>query len=495
MNRRRFLRRAGAIAAALALPSPLRGDPYRPWRPESAGAAPVRIRGRVVAEGRGVARAAISDGIEVVSTAADGTFELVGDGAQPFVMLSPPAGYEIPVQPAGTFRLFEPIRPDPNGEMAVQFGLAPLRRSDERHAFLVLADTQTQDPGEMARLHAETVPDVQAMIRTLSDQPLFGVADGDIMYDDLSLYGEYERAVRRMGIPFAQVVGNHDLDLKSVSDEASITTFQQHFGPAYYSFNRGRVHYVVLDDVFFYSGGYLGYLTDRQLRWLERDLALVEPGAPVVVFLHIPLHSQLYVRHDRPRPEISNTLTNREALLRLLDRFPARVISGHTHEMEHRQEGRVLEHTLGTVCGAWWTGDICYDGTPNGYAVFQVDGESFRWRYQSTGQPAGHQIRLYPPGADPAFPASVVANIWSWDPEWTVTYSVNGQPRGTMTRRRGLDPWSVALHAGEEKPARRTWIDPVRTDHLFYAEVPAGANVGVEAKDRWGETFHSTIQL
>lgn len=434
-------------------------------------------------------RAGITDGIQVVSTGPDGSFELVSDGGRPFVSLSPPAGFELPVQQTGTFRLFQPIRAGANGEAAVRFELTPLRGPDDRHAFLLLADPQTQDREEMALFHAQTVPDVRETIRALGDTPLFGVADGDIMYDDLTMYPDYERAVRELGIPFAQVVGNHDLDLETDRDEASTATFQRHFGPTYYSFNRGRVHYVVLDDVFYYGGGYLGYVADEQLRWLAADLALVERGAPVVVFLHIPLQSQMFARAGRERPEISNTVTNREALVRLLEPFRARAISGHTHESDHRTEGAVVEHNVGTVCGAWWTGDVCYDGTPNGYALFTVEGESFRWRYQATGQPADHQIRVYPRGADPRAPDEIVANVWAWDPSWTVTYIVNGEPKGSMSRRRGYDPGSVLLHEGPDKPAKRAWVNPVVTDHLFYAPVPLGAQVIVEARDAWGNTY------
>ena len=115
MNRRDFLAHSAAIAAAVALPGPLRGDPYRPWRRISQARNPVRIRGRVVANGRGVARAGVSDGVQVVSTGSDGSFELVADAARPFVQLSPPAGFEIPTQPSGTFRLFQPIQPDSRG--------------------------------------------------------------------------------------------------------------------------------------------------------------------------------------------------------------------------------------------------------------------------------------------------------------------------------------------------------------------------------------------
>jgi hypothetical protein len=485
-TRRAFI----TAAAAVVLPAPLLGDPYRPWSRQRPGPVrPVRVRGRVLAAGRGVPRAGISDGLQVVSTGADGAFELVSDGTRRFVSVVPPSGFEIPIQEAGTFRLHQPIRAAANGEATARFDLVPLRQSDEKHAFLVLADPQTRDAEEMASFHAQTVPDVLASIRGLGDTPVFGVADGDIMYDDLTLYGDYETAVRSFGIPFAQVVGNHDLDLKTDRDEASTATFQQHFGPTYYSFDRGQVHYVVLDDVFYYGGGYLGYLADEQLRWLASDLARVERGAPVAVFLHIPLQSQMFARAGRERPELNNTVTNREALVRLLEPFKARAISGHTHESDHRTEGAVIEHNVGTVCGAWWTGDICYDGTPNGYGVFSVDGASFRWRYKATGQPAPHQVRLYPRGADPRAPEEIVANVWGWDPSWTVTYAVNGEPKGEMSRRRGYDPRSVALHLGPDKPAKRAWVDPVITDHLFYARVREGASVTVEARNGWGEVY------
>ena len=487
-------RRAFIAAAALALPAPLRGDPYRPWvRVRPGPARPVRIRGRVLAAGRGVSRAGISDGLQVVTTAADGSFELVTDGTRRYVSVSPPSGFELPVQEAGTFRLHQPIRTASNGEATARFDLVPMRQSDAKHAFLLLADPQTRDATEMAAFHAQSVPDVRETIRGLGDLPLFGVADGDIMYDDLTMYGDYERAVKSFGIPFAQVVGNHDLDLQTDRDEASTTTFQQHFGPTYYSFDRGEVHYVVLDDVFYYGGGYLGYLADEQLRWLAADLARVERGSPVVVFLHIPLQSQMFARAGRERPEISNTVTNRDALVRLLEPFKARAISGHTHESDHRTEGAVVEHNVGTVCGAWWTGDICYDGTPNGYGVFSVDGASFRWRYKATGQPASHQVRVYPRGADPRAPEEIVANVWGWNPSWTVTHVVNGEPKGVMSRRRGYDPRSVSLHLGPDKPSKRTWIEPVISDHIFYARVPDGASVTVEARDGWGGVYTTAI--
>lgn len=488
-TRRRFLQTAGAATLAAALPQRLLRDPYAPPSPLAPSADVVRVRGRVTAGRRGLAGVPVSDGVTVVPTAGDGTFELLADGAQPFVHVSVPAGYRIPTNATGTAACYRPLTPRPGSHtLDASFALEPLPDGDGHHAFLLLADTQTQDAFEMGRLHAETVPDVRATVAGLGGLPVFGVACGDIMYDDLALYPEYERAVRGMGIPFFQVLGNHDLVQTSATDEGAAATFGRHFGPTYYSFDRGEVHYVVLDDVFWYGRGYLGHLEQRQLTWLAADLARVEPGRTVVALLHIPALSTRNTRNGGA-PDTGESVTNREALYRLLEPYAAYAISGHTHEHERHGDGGVRHHVTGTVCGAWWSGDICWDGTPNGYAVYDVRGGELRWRYKATGRPAGHQLRLYPRGADPRRPDDVLANVWDADETWTVVWYENGERRGRMGRRRGLDPRAVAEQTGPDAPPRRGWVEPTPTDHLYYAPATPGARVRVEATNGWGATF------
>jgi hypothetical protein len=310
------------------------------------------------------------------------------------------------------------------------------------------------------------------------------------------MYPDYERGVRDIGIPFWQVIGNHDLDLENTTDETSTLTYCSHFGPRYYSFDRGRVHYVVLDDVFWYGSGYIGYLSADALAWLEQDLARVERGAPVIVATHIPVTGSRFVRDGQSSPDPVAAIMNREALFRLLEPFEAHVLTGHTHECEHVFEGGAHEHVTGAICGAWWTGPICRDGTPNGYCVYEVDGTDITWRYKATGESVDHQMRLYAPGSDPRAPTELVANIWNWDPEWAVRWYADGRPRGIMANRIGFDPWSVELHTGEDLPPRRPWVDPVPTNHLFYAPVEPGTRtVTVEATDRFGRTYSERLRL
>ena len=495
-SRRGFLKHGLAgLAGVAALPERILADPYSPLGRGTTGTgavrgwnAPVRVRGTVRSGGRGVSGVAVSDGRQVVDTQADGRFELVTSPERGFVFMSVPSGYSVPVSDVGTARFYAPIEAT-GSEQAVTFQLDADARSQERHTLLLLGDIQTEDRQEMDWFLSQSVPDLRSTIQSLGDQDVFGISCGDIMYDNLEFYPDYEGGVQALGVPFFQVIGNHDLDQEETTDEASTTTFSRHFGPRYYSFNRGSVHYVVLDDVFWHGSGYLGYVDADALEWLAQDLSRVEPGAPVIVATHIPVVGSQHQRTGSRTPSPSVAVMNREALYRLLEPFQAHVLTGHTHECEHVFEGGVHEHVTGAVCGAWWSGPICHDGTPNGYCVYEIRGEEVTWRYKSTGLPEDHQMRIYGPGADLAAPEELVVNVWNWDPEWTVRWFVDGEPRGPLARRTGVDPLSVELHMGSELPPRRTWVEPMPTNHLFYTPYSGAGRVTVEVTDRFGRTF------
>ncbi|MFN8668121.1 MAG: calcineurin-like phosphoesterase family protein [Gemmatimonadaceae bacterium] len=493
-SRREFLVRLAGAGVALSLPDVILADPYRPLPTARPEGRVLRVRGRVMSGRRPVRGARVSDGLTVVPVDAEGRFDFVTMSTQGYLTVCPPPGFALPTSGNGTLQLHTPLPPT-GTELTHQFELAARPASDEHHSFLVLADPQTENDFEMARFHAETVPDVLATRSALGDRSVFGVGCGDLMFDHLELLPEYERAVSRMGIPFAQVVGNHDLDYTARTTEGSTATFQRHFGPPNLSFDVGQVHYLVLNDVFWHGAGYIGYLTAEQLEWVRQDLAHVEPGRTVIVFLHIPVVSSQYEREGASAPGVGTSLTNREALYRLLERHRAHIIAGHTHESEHRTHGTIHEHVAGAVCGAWWSGDICFDGTPNGYGVYDLEGERVTWRYKATGQDAHHQLRLYAPGSDTTAPGDLVANVWDWDPSWTVRWFEDGQPRGLMSRRRGFDPLAVKLHRGDALPARRPWVEPMITNHLFYAAASPGAREWhVEARDGSGRTYTESLR-
>jgi len=510
-SRRSFLKKAGLLSGAgLILPAGLTSASGHSAdaAPGSASAAiagngntpgsagrMVRIRGKVTSQDGGIQGVAVTDGLRITETDSGGAYELVSDGRRPFVYISIPAGYRIPTNPTGTARFYHKIEPGSNGEMTASFELESDPADRDNHRFLLLADPQTENEYEVERFHSETVPDIQKLIRNSGDDvPLFGMGCGDIMFDNLELFPEYEKAVKKTGIPFFQVLGNHDILFDVRSTEASYEVFKEYFGPAYYSFSIGEVHYVVLNNIFWYGAGYVGYLDKDQLDWLEADLARIEPGKTVIVAMHIPAESKQYSRFDDDSPSPRLSVSNRHELYRILEPYNAHILSAHTHESEHVFEGGVHEHIHGTVCGAWWTGPICFDGTPNGYGVYEVRGSELRWHYKSTGYDSDHQIKVYKRGADPEAPGEILANVWDWDPEWKVYWYENGTRRGRMARRRGYDPLAVELFDGPDKPERRTWVNAVPTDHMFYAPVPEnGRDVVVEAVSRHGKTYSARI--
>ncbi|HYW30167.1 MAG TPA: metallophosphoesterase N-terminal domain-containing protein, partial [Gemmatimonas sp.] len=323
-GRRTFVQQLLTVgAAATLLPDSALADPYQPWHlpPGPGPRRIVRVRGTVSSEGRGVPRVAVSDGISVVDTDQRGEFTLVTTSDREHVFITVPRGYRLPVSARSLVRHFQPLQPNAAGEAQAHFRLERLPTSDDRHTMLVLADIQTEDAREMGRFNDETMPDLVQTVRTLGDQSVFSVSCGDIVFDQLGLFEDYEKAMQRLGIPAFQVIGNHDLDKDGYTWESGGKSFRTRFGPTYYSFDRGRVHYVILDNVFWHGGGYIGYLDASQLAWLEQDLARVTPGSPVVVLLHIPVEGTRSIRAGGPRHTPGGSTANRDYLYKLLAPF------------------------------------------------------------------------------------------------------------------------------------------------------------------------------
>ncbi|RYY36649.1 MAG: metallophosphoesterase, partial [Sphingobacteriaceae bacterium] len=282
--------------------------------------------------------------------------------------------------------------------------------------------------------------------------------------------------VAKMGIPFFQALGNHDMDYRMGGDETSDVTFKKVYGPTYYSFNRGKAHYVVLDDVRYLGTerNYDGYVSEDQLAWLAKDLQYVPKDNLLIINLHIPVYNQVK--------------NNKDFYTLLKDFKNVHIMSGHTHYNDNNITNGVFEHNHGTVCGAWWTGPICTDGTPRGYAVYEVDGAKLKWYYKSTGQPAEHQVSL---SVDKLTDQTrLIANVWNYDPLWKVEYALDGKPMGALTRQTGLDPLTVTLYKGDTLPEPRHFVEPVQTDHLFVAHFgPEVKRVKITATDRFGKTY------
>ncbi|SKC84017.1 calcineurin-like phosphoesterase C-terminal domain-containing protein [Ohtaekwangia koreensis] len=496
LNRRAFLRALGLSGVGLGISVTMaQGKPAGKGVRKDLSA--IKLTGVVRANAKGVAGVAVTDGINITYTDAKGNYILNSNAVAEFVYISAPKGYAFNHQHGitGFYKRIENAK----GSFKADFDLQKLTVDDTRHNFIVWADPQIQNAEDAALLNSQSAPDTFKLVNSYPKETLFhGIGCGDLVWDKFELFADYKEAVKKTGIPFFQVIGNHDMDIDARTDDYSSKTFKEHFGPSYYSYNRGDVHYVTLDDVFFLGASkkYIGYISEQQFAWLEQDLAQVKPGATVVVSLHIPVNTGAKRRNKLDEEPIGGVVSNRKELYRLLKPFKAHIMSGHTHFNEKVIHEGTIEHVHGTVCGAWWTGPICYDGTPNGYAVYEVNGSEIQWYHKAVGHEKDYQLRIYPVGAVKDKPDYFSVNVWNWDPQWKVEWFEDGKSMGELQQEITFDPLSVALHEGAEKPSKRGWVDPVLTDHMFFGKPSANADkIIVQATDRFKNVYKKEIRL
>lgn len=496
-NRRDFIKALGLTSAVLTVPTGITlAAPAT--LPENIDITNITLKGKVQSNGAGVANVAVTDGINITLTDKNGNYQLLSNKMAQFVYISIPAGYAIPHH-RGIAQFYKAIDAK-QSVFTANFQLDRLERDDKNHVFVVWADPQIISKKDGEALIGRSAPDLRDLAATYPAGTLIhAIGCGDLVWDHFELYDDYRQAVAITGVPFFNLIGNHDMDLDARTDDYSAKTFKGNFGPTYYSFSRGNVHYVMLDDVFFIGTAkkYIGYLTEAQLQWLEQDLKRVAHDSTVVLSLHIPTNSGVKRRNKNKDDELGGVVANREQLYKILAPYKkVHIMSGHTHMNEKWEEGNVTEHVHGTVCGAWWTGPVCSDGTPEGYAVYEVKGGEVSWFHKATGKPKDYQLKIYPKGYLKTVPGEIVANVWNWDKQWKVQWFEDGALKGDMEQRVEFDPWTVELYAGDQLPKKHKWVDPTLTDHLFFARPSAGAkSVKVVATDRFGAQYTQEIAV
>jgi 3',5'-cyclic AMP phosphodiesterase CpdA len=438
------------------------------------------LKGAVLSNGKGVKNVVVSDGYSVVTTDKKGQYEFTPHPEAVSLFISTPSGFAFANENgiARHYRLLQNI--DVNKE--INFDLVPLGKNDNEHQFIIWADPQVANAKDVDKMMTQSVPDVKKIVAAAGAGTLLhGITVGDIVWDKLELFADYDKAVSQMDIPFFQCLGNHDMDYRKGGDETSDDTFQNTYGPTYYSFNRGQVHYVVMDNVRYLGKerDYDGYIQQNQLDWLQKDLSFVPKDKLIVLCVHIPVHKGT---------------KNKEALYSLLKDRTVHIMSGHTHYNLNVIKGNVYEHNHGTVCGAWWTGPICEDGTPSGYGVYKVNGTELSWHYQSTGQPADYQMKIFTTDYS-ATEKQVVVNIWNHDPAWKTEYWIDGVSKGALEMFEGFAPDAYKAMLGPNLPKPRGFAEPRQNKHLFKAFVPVAAKeIKVVATDRFGKQYTEIIK-
>lgn len=399
--------RAAAIAAIAATPAFAKDTSYIGTIEVISGeAAPTRATGTVFVDANrnskldegetGIEGVSVSNGREVTLTDAKGVYRLpIYDDMNLFI--TKPAGHATPVDemmvpqfnyihkiagsPDLRFKGIEPTGPMP---AAVNFPLIEDDSDRDDFECLVFGDAQPHFNMQVSYVRETAGKMLAARDNDDTECLLF---TGDIMGDDLSLYPRFKRIIAVGDTPQYYVGGNHDIDFDAKNDAHSLDTFRREWGPEYYSFDIGRVHFVTLDNVRYPCNGiddhpfcdpaakptYNGIIHDRQLKWLANDLSNVPADRLIVISAHIPF--QTFTDNTAAKHQTDNL----DALVGILGDRPVLGLSGHTHTTENIRIGEHYEgwkentgvgpapfHQIiaGALSGSWWSGSLNDDGVP-----------------------------------------------------------------------------------------------------------------------------------
>lgn len=461
----------------------------------SVKARELQLKGRVSSEGKALEGVWVSDGESFARTDKRGCYTLEANDENAFVFVCVPAGYEAKIED-GVLRHFLPMPKEAGAECNFELDRRPY--DDRSHSLIALADPQIWAEKEFQKL-AVGADDIREVVESRPERVFHGICLGDIVANQPKFYKEYNRTMQRANIPLRNIIGNHDMSIYIRSHEGSTREYGEMYGPAYYSFDVGEVHYVVLNDNFYIGRDwyYIAYLDERQLSWLEKDLSHQTPGQVVVVSMHIPSTCTPVDRESFNYQRIEAALVNYKALYELLEPFNAHILSGHTHTAFNSEvRENLYDHVIPAMSGAWWQGALCTDGTPNGYAVFDFDGDQVSWYYKSVGEHRDYQMRLYSGKEYKEFEGYVVANVWNCDSKWRVEFLFDGEPSEEAAERfTAIDPAARELYSSNEGLDHQ-WIGPTEADHFYRAPMPQHAKmVEVRVTDRFGRVYTESLSL
>lgn len=507
------------------------------------------VYGIVSSAGVGVENVVVSDGAEVTVTNEKGIYQLKSAKKWGYVFISVPSGYEVPS--VGVLPQFH--RALKNSADVVERADFKLEKVDGQDSYKIfmLGDMHLANRMDDLGQFAQFTSDLTDYMTRHKGEKMYALTLGDMTWDrywysNSYYFPQYLNTINSQikNLQIFHTMGNHDNDFQTRSDYDAAVKYVDQICPTYYSFNIGKVHYVVMDDIdcSSYDGtesrNYVKSLSAEQLDWLAKDLSHVAKTTPVVVAMHAqvfyPTTSGFKIDHDQV-----NTLR----LFDILDGYTVRFVTGHTHKLFNVTPDAPIvdghnfrEYNSGSVCASWWwSGNLTpgihigTDGTPGGYGIWDVTGTDFQCLYKSTGWPEEYQFRSYDLNnvhfsmADvPLMPSDISAsvknaymqyvnaypqnndnevliNIWNWNSDWTL--SVVDENRKTLpyTEVWAYDPLHIAALSVKRFNNAGLKLTPFfitdKFTHFFKVKADdADTDLVITVKDEFGNEWTENMQ-
>ena len=531
----------------------------------AASALAADITGTITCKGKGVQGVVVSDGHSFATTDKQGVYRLQSDKRNGYVFYVIPSGY-MPLTEKGNWeeKLFGGFWrtlsfPD-DSNMDEQHDFMLQKEKNDKHIMVFEADPQLanrKDTKDMKLYESLFLPRIKKECKLAGSTPIYSTVLGDLSWDvywysNKFTIADYKALIvknhKSYGMRHFCVTGNHDNNPSTPhseqTDHKASETFRQTVGPNYYSYNIGKVHYVVLDDVVYentpskdgkYKKGVVGMrdykngFTDEQLDWLQKDLSYVDEHTPVFVSMHVPAW------YENGKFEVLERMPwnhSTQRLCQILKRFDTvHIMSGHRHQcynMQPKQYPNIMEHSVGAVGGNLWasggyTGHpTCVDGTPGGYQVFTINKKDISWQLRTLEGTGNEQFRIidtnqvreyqrtssiwqaimkkYPSRQDfSRLPANtVLVNVFNYDRQWKVKVTEDGRELD-VKQIKCEDPYAVLsydINMYKHKKAVGEGNGTKYNTHTFMAVASRpDAEITVEVTDGFGRTYRASRQL
>lgn len=510
------------------------------------------IKGVVYCGDEPVQGAQVSDGVNVTRTDENGWYYLASVKECGHVFVCNPKGYKY-TRKAKYPEFYKKV--DTERPSAVEQADFELERDEATdHTILFLADIQMCGRNEDIRQYEEhAVGDINTSISNARKQgkDVYVITLGDQSYN--TYWHSYN-----IGIPeihesmnlldpdaIFNCMGNHDNNPKIAGDWAASADYREQWGPTYYSFNIGEIHYVVLDNIEFTNAEckntFECNITTSVIKWLRKDLANVSKDTPIVVCMHAPL----FYRPQCSKPNVPDPTKYRynygSQFYNSVKGFKdVRVFTGHAHTNYTVSYLNMTEYNVGAIGGnLWWTGyfvngnSVCTDGSPGGYRVLDTSGKELKTYYKCIGFDNGYQFRCYdlnnchitasrfapsyknPADIDtwlangygfdssdynsdgtPKIPNRVLINVFAYDTNWKVEVLEDGKPL-EVSRISGYDPFSMISDGCQrfEKTGHNNSGNPTQNSHLFLVTAKyATSPLSIKVTDQYGSVYTQVME-
>ncbi len=443
--------------------------------------------GKLDAGEKGIEGVPVSDQNIIVKTNADGAYELPGS-KHVTVYVNTPAQWMAPpdkvtgvpkffinyhAEDQGTFKKTDPL------PASVDFALTKRPDADsKKFKAIIMGDSQLPD----SKFAAYNEDIVNEIVGVKAD---FVAILGDICSENINSFAKIAEVTYKAEKPVYGIIGNHDRNYDAKTFPQASANFKQVFGPDYYSFDIGDVHFVVLDSVYFNGkgGSYGAGFNKPQLKWLAQDISMVDKDKMVVLMMHIPLVNS----------RKSGGCSNRDEVFKLLEdrTVPTIALSGHWHSncnyilgKEDGWNGKApfYQCILPHACGCWWNGppdernvplSDQTDGTPNGWTIWEFDGTSFKTSFMPSNKSATFQSRIYTPdmrtiqqGINGIAKDSILVNAFYTYENAKVEMRIDDGEWKPMEKIAMQDPYILSYYNTPYSPVGK-WVSVVKSSHIW----------------------------